>query len=247
MLRISTEKPLGDTENEAGQSREDRGERRQIPAAYKVDPPDKFQSQPERVPEPGDQTIRTDPVVPVSEPEMEDLSDTTLYPPDLSDTPMNPPPAEASSEDGGELPDQVDLPSDTGSDEWTKWDEYPLQSGPPGDEQPPENRLQLEKKRKMKEKSEYTKKRQRGTAGITESEPEVDESPLGLGQPSDQEDVNYRPYRAVTRERIANRRGRARWFEPTCNRLTTPDQNLPKRKESDKKTRSWFLTTLVSG
>ena len=220
-------------------------ERRQVPAAYRVDPPDEFQSQPERVPEPGDQTSRTNPVVPVSEPEMEDLSDTTLYPPDLSDTPMNPPPAEASSEDGGELPDQVDLPSDTGSDEWTKWDEYPLQSGPPGDEQPPENRLQLEKKRKMKEKSEYTKKRQRGTAGITESEPEVDEGPLGLGQPSDQEDVNYRPYRAVTGERIANRRGRARWFEPTCNRLTTPDQNPPKRQESDKKTRSWVPPAIV--
>ena len=133
-----------------------------------MDPPGEFQSQPERVPEPGDQTSRTDPVVPVSEPEIEDLSDTTRYPPDLSDTPMNPPPAEASSEDGGEPPDQVDFPSDT------------------------------------------------------------------------------RPYRAAARERTANRRGRARCFEPTCNRLTTPDQNSPKRKESDNKTRSWFPTTLVS-
>ena len=122
---------------------------------------------------------------------------------------MNPPPAEASSEDGGELPDQVDLPSDTGSDEWTKWDEYPLQSGPPGDEQPPENRLQLEKKRKMKEKGEYTKKRRRGVSDTTESESGTNRYPLRLVQPSDQGDVNYRPYRAAARERTANRRGRA--------------------------------------
>ena len=132
------------TENEAGQSRDNRVERRQVPTAGGVDPPDEFQFPPERVPEPGDQTSRAYPVVSVPEPEIEDLSDTTPYPPDLSDTPMNPPPAEAGSEDGGESPDQADLPSDTGSDEWTKWDEYPLQSGPPGDEQPPENRLHLD-------------------------------------------------------------------------------------------------------
>ena len=76
VLRISTEKPLGDTENEAGQSRDDRVERRQIPGSYRVDPPDEFQFPPKRVPEPGDQTSRTDPVVPVPDPEMEDLSDT---------------------------------------------------------------------------------------------------------------------------------------------------------------------------
>ena len=192
-----------------------------------------------------DQTSRTYPVVPVPEPEMEDLSDTTRYPPEPSDTPMNPPPAEASPEDGGELPDQVDLPSDTGSDEWAEWDEYPLQGGPPGDDQPPENRLQLDKKRKMKEKGEYTKKRQRGASDTTESESDAEGDPLGLVQPSDQEDGNYRPYRAAAQERTANRRGRARWLEPTCNSLTMPDQNPPKGQERAKKTRFWVPRAIV--
>ena len=187
------------TENEAGQSRDDMVERRQVPTACRADPPDEFQFPPEKVPELSDQTSRTYPVGPIPEPDIEDLSD----------TPTNLPPAETSSEDGGESLDQVDLPSDTGSDEWADWDEYSLRSGPPGDVQPPENRLQLEKKRKMKEKGEYTKKRRRGVSDTTESESGTNRYPLRLVQPSDQGDVNYRPYRAAARERTANRRGRA--------------------------------------
>ena len=198
------------------------------------------------MPEPGDPTGRVNPAVLVPEPEMEDLSDTLLYPPDLSDTPTNPPPAETNSEDGNELPDQIKLPSDTESDEWADWDEYPLQRPPSIDEQPPETPSLFDKKRKMKEKGEYTKKKQRGTADRLESESEVDEDPLGLVQPSDQEDANYRPYQTAARDRTANRRGRARWFEPTCNRLTTPDQNPFTEQESDKKTRFWVPTAIVS-
>ena len=228
--------------------RDDRVERRTVPATYRVEPPDEFQFPPERVPEPDEQTGRTDPVAPGPEPEMEDLSDTARYPPELSDTPVNPPPAEASSEDGGEppdQPDQVDLPSDTGSDEWAEWDEYPLPGRPPGDKQPPENRPQFEKKRKLKEKGEYTKKKQRGAADRAESGSEVDEDPLGLVQPSDPEDADYRPDRAAVGEGAANRRGRTRWFEPTCNQVTTSDQSPPKRQESDKRARSWVPPAIV--
>ena len=136
-LPAPTENPLDQAENEAIQRRNDRGERRRIPESYRLDPPDEFQFPPKRVVEQSDQMGRTDPVVPVPDPEMEDLSGTPLYPPDLSDTPTNPPPAETISEDGSELPDQVEPPIDTGSDEWAEWDEYPLRSGPSGDEQPP--------------------------------------------------------------------------------------------------------------
>ena len=45
----------------------------------------------------------------------------------------------------------------------------------------------------MKEKGEYTKKKQKGATDTTESEPEVEEDPLGLVQPSDQQDDDYRP------------------------------------------------------
>ena len=68
----------------------------------------------------------------------------------------------------------------------------------------------------MKEKGEYTKKKQKGATDTTESEPEVEEDPLGLVQPSDQQDDDYRPGQPVGKERTADRQSSARWVEPTC-------------------------------
>ena len=68
----------------------------------------------------------------------------------------------------------------------------------------------------MKEKGEYTKKKQKGATDTTESELEVEEDPLGLVQPSDQQDDDYTPNRPVGRGKIADRRSSARWVEPTC-------------------------------
>ena len=201
-LPAPRENPLDQAENEAIQRRNDRVERRQIPESYRLDPPDEFQFPPKRVVEQSDQTGGADPVVPVPDPEMEDLSGTPPYPPDLSGTPPIPPPTEARSEDGSELPEQVEFPVDTGSDGWEGWDEYPLGGEQSGDEQSPEPRPQFEKKRKMKEKGEYTQKKQRGTADTTESESEVEEDLLGLSQPSDQHDASYRPYQITAREKI---------------------------------------------
>ena len=82
---------------------------------------------------------KTDPIVPVADPEMEVLPSTPQYPQDLPGTPPTPPPAEARSEDGSELPDQVEFPVDTGSDGWEEWDEYPLGGGQSEDEQLPEH------------------------------------------------------------------------------------------------------------
>ena len=109
-----------------------------------MDPPDEFQFPPKRVVEPSDQMGGTNLVVPVPDPKMEDLSNTPRYPQDLPGTPPILPPAEARSEDGSELPDQVEFPADTGSDGWAEWDDYPLGGGQSGDEQPPESRPQFE-------------------------------------------------------------------------------------------------------
>ena len=111
------------------------------PESYRLVPPDEFQFPPKRVVEQSDQMGRTDPVVPVPDPKMEDLSDTLPYLPNLPGTPPIPPlpPAEARSEDRSELLDQVEFPVDTGSDGWEEWDEYPLGGGQSGDKQSPEH------------------------------------------------------------------------------------------------------------
>ena len=109
VLRISTEKPLGTTEDSVDRSRDDSVDRRQVPETYRLEPPDEFQFPPQRVPEPVSLASRINPEVPVSEPEMEDLSDTLLHPPERSDTLMNPSPAEVNDERGNDLADQVSL------------------------------------------------------------------------------------------------------------------------------------------
>ena len=215
-------------ENQVDQNGDDRVDRRQIPSSYRLEPPDEFQFPPQRVSEPISVTSQIEVDTPISEPEMEDLSDAPSHLPELSDTLVNLPPAECHDEEERSLAEQIGFPTSAESDKWDGWDDYPLHDGPPGDERPPISFPLFSSKHKMKEKGEYTKKKQKGATDTTESELEVEEDPLGLVQPSDQQDDDYRPYRAVTRERIANRRGRARWFEPTCNHLTTPDQNLPR-------------------
>ena len=220
-----------------------------------MDPPDEFQFPPKRVvlQEPSE---RTKPIVPVADTEMEDLPDTQQDPQNPPSTPQNPPSAEAGSEEETDLPEQVEFPAKAGSNEWEEWDDYPLEMEQSGDNPSPEPRPQLEKKRKMKETGEYTQKRQRETADQTESESEVDDDPLGLVQPSDQQDVSYRLYQLTTRrkgEGTTYHKSRGRWIEPTCGRLMTLSQSPteeqesePKAQSSNKKRRSWVPKAVLS-
>ena len=135
----------------------------------------------------------------------------------------------------------MEFPEEAGSNEWEEWDDYPLEMGPSRDNLSPEPRPQLEKKRKMKETGEYTQKRQRETADQTESESEVDDDPLGLVQPSDQQDASYRPYQLTTRrkgEGTTYHKSRGRWIEPTCGRLMTLSQRPTEEQESKPKAKS---------
>ena len=69
------------------------------PESYRLVPPDEFQFPPKRVVEQSDQMGRTDPVVPVPDPEMEDLSDTPPYLPNLPGTPPISPPSPHRKQD----------------------------------------------------------------------------------------------------------------------------------------------------
>ena len=105
-LPASTENPPDPTENEVIRRRDERAGRRRTTKLYRLDPPDKFQFPPRReiVQEPME---RTDPIVPVTDTEMEDLPGTQHYPQDLPSTPQNPPLVEARSEEETEPPEPV--------------------------------------------------------------------------------------------------------------------------------------------
>ena len=93
-------------------------------------------------------------------------------------------------------------------------------------------------------------------ADQTESESEVDDDPLGLVQPSDQQDASYRPYQLTTRrkgEGTHYHKSRGRWIEPTCGRLMTLSQSPteeqesePKAQSSNKRKRSWVPKAVLS-
>ena len=205
-------------ERQVDKDEDDRVDRRQIPSSYRLEPPDEFQFPPQRVSEPISVTSQTGVDTPISEPEMEDLSDTATHLPELSDTLVIPPPAECHGEEERNLAEQIGFPISAENDEWEGWDDYPLNNRPPGDQSPPPpvSFPLFSSKRKMKEKGEYTQKKQKGTIDPIESELGVEEDPLGLVQPSDQQDDDYTPSRSAARRKTADRRNRTRWVEPTC-------------------------------
>ena len=96
-LPSSTENPLDQKENEVVQRRNGKAERRRTTELYRLDPPDEFQLPPRRVVVPSNQMEKTDPIVPVTDPEMEDLPSTPKYPQDVPSTPPNPSSEEARS------------------------------------------------------------------------------------------------------------------------------------------------------
>ncbi len=209
-LPPSTEVLVDNSEHRIDHHMDDRVENRQVPENYRLEPPDEFQFPPQRVPNPSSTTGETEIRATPADTEMGDPPDAPVQTPELT------PPAEVESEEIRDLADRTGFPISAESDEWDGWDDYPLPDETPGNEPPPASFPLFAQKRKMKEKGEYTKKKQKGDISTREGELGSEEDPLGLIQPSDQQDEDYVPNPPARRERNAGHRSSTRWKEPTC-------------------------------